>query len=476
MFNNSPVKLKVNVQPVFISMVHKEAYMGPCRYGAGEELTTEYDEKVAAEVFEKFKSNCKEKINMENANVFEPVFVSWCEDFAITEEEYKKATARDSEVDFYLVTGTRIASYFTCNLGKRTGKVVSFIPPESVVSKCDMVDTTAHMRALGKEAYAFYDFNDVNRTLELFRVKKALKETTALFALKSAVLNFGCQSSFLNLSDVTDRFGMQFKHVNSEDIFTALDKLTEEDKAEARRITEELVKGAKALHMEEKYLYNDVEYYIAVKKLMDLYDSNAFTVPCFEVCATQEIMKRQLTFCLTHSILKDEGIAGSCAGDVGSIVSLSILMNLAKKAPHMGNTMIMDRENNVMRVLHDVASRKMKGFDTEDLPIEYVSFTKGDWGATMRYDFALDKGEDITLVNLSPDMKKIMIAKGTITGCDNYLMKECKHAVRFEVKDCNDFFNKQMYVGHHFSWVYGDYVDKLVELAEMLGLEPLVSA
>ena len=46
-----------------------------------------------------------------------------------------------------------------------------------------------------------------------------------------------------------------------------------------------------------------------------------------------------------------------------------------------------DIENNTMRILHDVATRCMKGYDNPD-KVDYVSFTKGNWGATMRYDFA----------------------------------------------------------------------------------------
>ena len=48
----------------------------------------------------------------------------------------------------------------------------------------------------------------------------------------------------------------------------------------------------------------------------------------------------------------------------------------------------------------------------------------------MRYDFSKDNGETLTMINMSPDMKKIMVAKGTINGCDDYLTPECKHAVR----------------------------------------------
>ena len=100
------------------------------------------------------------------------------------------------------------------------------------------------------------------------------------------------------------------------------------------------------------------------------------------MCATRELDKRHLTFCLTNSLLKDGGIPAACAADVGSVVSLAILMNLTRKSPHMGNCMVnvKDLENNTMRILHDVCTKKMKGYDEPDLPIDYVSFTRGNWG------------------------------------------------------------------------------------------------
>lgn len=115
----------------------------------------------------------------------------------------------------------------------------------------------------------------------------------------------------------------------------------------------------------------------------------------------------------------------------------------------------------------------MKGYDQPDLPTEFVSFTMNSWGTTMRYDFARDNGETLTLVNLSPDMKKIMVAKATINGCDDYLTPECKHAVRYTVKDAKQFHECQKYVGHHFALVYGDYVQEVKDFAKECDLEVL---
>lgn len=469
----STLNVKLNVKPILFTMYHIHAYMGPCRYGEGYDLTTEKDMEVAQKEFEIFKQELATELDLTQVNLLEPEIVVWNEDFALKESEIQKAIKDDAQTDFYLVRGLRISSYFAVELAKRTKKPIGHTPNKSAISKCDHVDMTAHLLAIGHPAYAFLDFDDVNRTFEILRTKKALETTKVFFPLKSALLTFGCQSSYIQLGDITDKFGIRFAHVNSEDVFKWLDELTEDEKQEAKVLAEQIVSTAKGVHMPVEYVQNDTEYYITIKKMMEHFDCNAFTMPCFEVCATRELNKRKLTFCLAHSIFKDEGIASSCAGDVGSILSMTILMNLSKKAPYMGNTMVLDRKTNQCRTLHDVACSKMKGYGEACLPIELVSFTMNNWGTTMRYDFANDIGETLTLVNLSPDMKKIMVAKGTINGCDDYLTPECKHAVRYTVADAERFHQCQKYVGHHFAIVYGDYVDQVIALANECGLEVL---
>ena len=91
----------------------------------------------------------------------------------------------------------------------------------------------------------------------------------------------------------------------------------------------------------------------------------------------------------------------------------------------------------------------------------------------MRYDFAKDTGDVITMINLSPNMDKIMIGRGVITGGEGYLCAECTHAVVFSVPDSRRFYEKESEVGHHFAWVYGDYVDDLLEFARLMELEAI---
>jgi len=106
------------------------------------------------------------------------------EDAAMSVQSFRrleKALAEENKVDLYLICGLRIAGYFTVELAKRTSKAIAFIPNESAHSKCDQVDMSAHLLALGrKEVYSCIDMSDVVKAIDIMRVKKIMKNLTRL--------------------------------------------------------------------------------------------------------------------------------------------------------------------------------------------------------------------------------------------------------------------------------------------------------
>lgn len=479
MYEGSIVTKKLVVQPVFVSLIHLNVFMGPCRYGSGEELTYDYEKKASLKTLELFNSDLEKQIDHNHVELLETKFLEWHEDFAVKEEILSDVLADNDKVDLYLISGTRLISYVSTIIAKRSGKPLAFCPlSNSKYSRLGGIDASAHLFASGDyEVYNALSYEELNQTFRALKTRKVLQEMKILYGLRNNILSFGCVSSFVDIMDVTRRFGTEILNYNGMEFFKELDNLTEEEKKEAADIAKQLVEDANGVHLPAETIVNDVEFYLTAKKIMRFYDCNAFTLPCFEMCATQELNKRHLTFCLTHSLMKDDGVPSACASDIGSVLSIAILMSIARKAPHMGNCMVRleDETHHSLRILHDVCSKYMKGFDEAPLPIDYVSFTKGNWGTTMRYDFAQDAGEKVTLINLSPGMDKIMIVKGTVTGCDDFLTPECKHALVFDVADSRDFHKKEAEFGHHFAWVYGDYEEDLRLLADMLGMEVVVA-
>ena len=86
MHERSNVNKKLVVQPVFVSLMHIHAFMGPCRYGSGEELTYAYDKKMAEKDLEKFNQDIAAYVDQRYVEILDTRFIEWHEDFAVPDE------------------------------------------------------------------------------------------------------------------------------------------------------------------------------------------------------------------------------------------------------------------------------------------------------------------------------------------------------------------------------------------------------
>lgn len=200
---------------------------------------------------------------------------------------------------------------------------------------------------------------------------------------------------------------------------------------------------------------------------------------------------------MTHSLNDENGISSACEYDINSVIGKVIMTNLSGKAPYMGNTnaIVFDKEGhmipfhkfndntiediadktNLYMTFHSTPNRNLKGLKAEKERYRLAPFAYSGFGATIRYDFAQDIGQVITMIRISPDAMKIFIAKGTIAGGAGYEMKNCDQGVFFNVADKVDFYHKQQYFGNHTVLAYGDYVEELKMLAEALGIEAVIA-
>ena len=266
---------------------------------------------------------------------------------------------------------------------------------------------------------------------------------------------------------------------------------------EIEKITDELIANAEACTMEPDMVKKTIQAYYTVQKLLDAYDCNAFTAPCPDLCSTRRFSEEKFTLCMTHSLNDENGISSACEYDINSVIGKVIMTNLSGKAPYMGNTnaIVFDKEGhmipfhkfndntiediadktNLYMTFHSTPNRNLKGLKAEKERYRLAPFAYSGFGATIRYDFAQDIGQVITMIRISPDATKIFIAKGTISGGAGYEMKNCDQGVFFNVADKVDFYHKQQYFGNHTVLAYGDYVEELKMLAEALGIEAVIA-
>ena len=366
--------------------------------------------------------------------------------------------------------------------------------------------------ARGAEVYAFMDIPDAARLLRALRTRKALRNTHILAVTRNnSHYSMGGQDAFLSNDEVMRRLGVKFTYFSVHeflDMMTvdnnsgnhtlpgrAVYNLTSEDMVEVERWADELMSGAQEVTMDRKYVINSVKATVLAKKLMKHFGCNAFTAPCPDACATRRMNQEQFTFCLTHSLLNEQGIPSACEFDLGGAVAIAAIGNLTGKAPYMGNTQPcvyfdgkvmsdfvgisyipeMDTDPNIYYTAHATPNRKMHGYDQEAAPYAIRNFTHSGWGATLRLDFNQNKGETLTLMRFDPACNRIMVAKGTVIGGFGYQTTGCSEGIYFTVENKLDYFHKQAEFGLHMPTVFGDYIEDVKMLGRVLGMEVVVA-
>jgi len=459
-----PVDAKIKIKPIYIQLIHSSAYEGPCRVGKKENLTQEADRQANQNRFEQFVEQAKKNVGPD-AELLEPAVFEWKDDFVIPTSEVEQFEADVQEADLMFLGLGGLSQYPAIKLAER------YCKPVAMIGHVGTVDITAYLRARGLEAYAFIDYEDFNHFLSLLRARKALRQTRLLIALKGNLIPTGVVSSIYDLEYLREHYSVQHTLITAEELLETMRNLSSEQLEEAEQITDRLIANAEECYMTHEDVLPSVKFYLATKQTLAKYECSAFAIPCFEICATRVTEQEHVVFCLTHTLLKDEGIPSACEGDVNVLMAISVLMYLSKKSPYMGNTGVIDREKNIIGVHHDVPGLKMKGFDQPDLPYAIKNFTRAGWGATIRYDISRDIGEPVTIARFNPQGTKLLVTSGEVTGCRGYVDVSCSLGYQMKVRDAVGFFRHEQDFGHHFALVFGDYVEDLKELGLLAGFD-----
>jgi len=463
-----PMDLKVGVKPVFVQLIHSGPYEGPCRVGEKRNLDPEMERTRGEENFKRFQEELRRNLSPE-ARLLDPVKIEWKDDWLIPEEELKKLEADIEATDLFFISGG-LPQYPAITIAHRYKK------PIAMVGAVATVDVSAYLRSRGFEGYAPLDFEELNYLISLLKVRKAVRNTRMLVAMEGDIIPVGVVSTIWNLDDLRNRFGVDRVCLPAREIIDLMKGLPEQDSKKAEELTDELMENADKVHISRDGLLQSVRFCVAAKKAMEEFECNAFVIPCFEICARRIAEENRITFCLTHSLLKDDGYPSACEGDINVLMAMALLMYISRKSAYMGNSSIVNREQNVIAVHHDVPGLKMKGLDVATRravspPYEIRNFTVGGWGATIRYDFSRDAGDSVTLARFDPMATRLLVAKGEIAGGSGFDQIGCSLSSHIKVRDAVELLHKEVDFGHHLALVYGDYVEELKELGKMMGFE-----
>jgi hypothetical protein len=484
-----PLDIQIAVKPVFFPLLHSDVWEGPCRPMSGSKprqkkaddgvfdiaavwaivdaKTPEQEKADAHENVKKFDDFLKTNLSSD-VRVLEPVLVDYSEDFWIRPEKLAQLEPDRDKTDVYLVSGTLTISYPATIVAETFKKPVMMIGTHFVGA-----DAVASMRAKGLEGYSVFDPQELNHILSLLKTRKVLQQTNVLIITDRGLPPIPIRSC-MDTNMLKDRFGIGSHFVSYREFANEMDKVigSKEWSAKAEDRAEQLIQNAAETHIEKQYVKRSFEFYYAVKNLMQKYGCNAFTVECFELCATRLAEKYKITPCMLHTLLKDEGIASACEADLNALLAMRLLMSVSNKSSYMGNAIALMK--NLLVINHSVPGIKMGGYDKPDLPYHLRNFVESGWGTKVSIDFMQPEEKTVTLARLDPLGTKIYLAKGDIVGCSGFnkgTVIGCSLAAHIKVPDSRECLRKLGEFGSHLSMVYGDYTREINELADMMDLE-----
>ncbi len=474
------IDVKINIKPIFANRTHTAVWEGPCRVGRPEYLSPEYEVRTGREQCKIWHKQLLENIDSEYANVLEPVYIEYIENFYVSDEQLDKLKPDLQDTDIFLI------SYRVPGL-ERLGKPISMINRGPTP-----IDLGAYYADIGKEFYFGYDFEEYNRILRILQVKKAIRNTKIL------VLTTGEQAPVSVVSSNPDIYGLNLKYGirsarrSMKDVFEVMKTVDDEEKLS--EMADRILAGASKSEVSKEYMIRDLKYYEAVKKMMEELGCNAYTTACMELCASRLPMQNKCTPCLSHALFKNEGIPTACEEDINAWMAVMIFMYLSKKAVFMGNASLVKPharpledlrvselvsgpeegfDDYVLEVRHSVPSMKMEGLDKPDMPYYIGQFTFEGWGSKVQINMAEASTKTVTIGRFSRDGSSILIARGEVVGCA-YHKYGCSPDVYYKVEGGAWEFVHELAeggYGHHLVVVYGDYVEDVKALGKATGFK-----
>lgn len=443
------IETKLVVRPIIGWLAHSHFWEGPCRAGRKEDMTPEAENKAADIAF---KQAVKELEKAEgNIEFLDPIDARYDEKFVVGEDVFAQIEKDIDKVDFFVTMNWRIP------------KLERYKKPVVIIQNGNEgIDFAAYCRSIGVEAYVAMDIKDFNEIAHLLWVRKAVANTRALVLTAGSQPTFGIQSLIRDPEILRQRYGMEIVKMPFQSIFPYMDQITDE---EAKPIADKLINGSKETKVNTDWFINDIKYYLAAKKMMDVYQCNAFSTSCHELCTSEIPQNRKFTPCVCHSILKDEGIPSGCEEDLNALLAMTIMQYAANRPAFMGNPS--HETDELLKIHHAVPALCMNGYGTTPLNYKLWAFTGQGFGGKLQVDFTENKSNKVTLARFNPAGDTMCVKIGEVIRSE-YEELYCSPYYYIKMDDARTYMHNLAGFGHHQVLIFGDYEKELKEIAKIM--------
>ena len=461
---------RINLKPVMTNMVHTGVWEGPCRFNV---MTPSEEMASVKKQFSDWAAGIKAGslgLDPEDVNILEPELVIFAEDFKLERDQLNKLRKDSAQTDVFLIA-PRGSSIATFDIGKEYNKPVILRG-----LNCRTVDISAYSRSHGLDVFVPNTDEELRKLVGLLRARKVFAQTRILFPTDWGLPAVASLTGINEPDKLRKQFGIEVVRISYRELAKEMERVmaSAAENEKARQLARPLIDGADKTYLDDKYVVRSMEFYNTVSNLMHKHHCNAFTIECFEFCTSRLPDQWQITPCVIHTLFKDQEIASACEADLGALLSMRLLMSVAKKSSHLGNMFL--REPNVLVVNHSAPGIKMNGFNEPGLPYQLGRFVHSGWGTKALVNFMNNTEKHVTVARMNPTATKVLLLRGTLVGASGWGEDSLGCSVEAHIKptdsgDAEAFVREQKDYGNHLIWTYGDYADDMVRLCDMLSLQ-----
>ena len=246
---------------------------------------------------------------------------------------------------------------------------------------------------------------------------------------------------------IKQKLGARVVNLDEKEMTEKVAAMSDEEAAALLEAKKDILRPCTQLSSQESML-ESIKYYAAMKALADEYALEALSVKCYTTYMGK--------VCLGYSLLAEEGIVGSCEGDVTSALTMKLLYELSGLPVNNTDLLDLNYDENSILFAHCGSS----GFSIAEGEIELAPVRLAESGVCCRF---LAKTGPVTAVNICGhgDTFRMAVMTGTAVPCGMEFPGN-PVTIRFE-KDILQI-NREIVengIGHHWMVGYGNFADEL---------------
>ena len=398
-----------------------------------------------------------------------PAHLIHSEDFVLHPEELAKLQPDSRETDAYYVEPDA-SSISAFQIAEHFRKPILF---KGLSSRG--ADIAPYANATGREAFVPANDEEFSQLVSALRARKVFRSTKILFPTERGYPAALCLSGSPDVEGLEKRLGVVVRTIPYKELAKQMEAVlaSKPQTDEAERFADQLLSRAQGSYIDRKYVVRSVQFYQTIRSLMNRHGCNAFTIECFEFCASRLPQKWLITPCLIHALLRNQDCAASCEADMGSLLGMRMLMTVSQRSCHQGNWYQSGADTFLIN--HSAPSMKMNGYDQPDLPYQLGRFVTRGWGTKVIIDFMNNREKTVTVARVDPTSTKVLVIRGELVAASGWgkdlIGCSVEAVIRPPKGRLEDCMRSRVVYGNHQQWVYGDWTRPMRQLAELLGLK-----